>query len=99
MPTLTRIAVGNPIHAIGRATQVLKKVYNVNYTTSYTFNLAGEVDTMTYPSGRVIKQQYDNIGRLSTAKNNASGTQYATSVTYNTASQVTGFSYANGVSA
>ena len=37
---------------LGRTTQVQKKVYNVTYTTSYTYNLAGEVDVMTYPSGR-----------------------------------------------
>jgi YD repeat-containing protein len=85
---------------LGRTTQVQKKVYNVTYTTSYTYNLAGEVDVMTYPSGRAIKQQYDNIGRVSTVKNNAQGgTQYATSAAYNTASQLTGFSYANGVTA
>lgn len=85
---------------MGAPLRFRSKIQNITYTTAYTYNLAGEVDTMTYPSGRVAKQQCDKIGRLSTVKNNATGgTQYATSVAYNTASQVTGFSYANGVSA
>jgi hypothetical protein len=48
-------------------TQVQKKIYNVTYTTGYTHNLAGEAATMTYPSGRVVKNEYDAIGRRRTS--------------------------------
>jgi len=82
---------------LGRTTQVLKKMYNVNYTTSYAFNLAGEVTTMTYPSGRVVKHEYDAIGRVQNVKNNATQANYATSATYSAAGQITGFSYGNSV--
>jgi RHS repeat-associated protein len=85
--------------SLGRMTQVQKKIYNVTYTTSYTYNLAGEVATMTYPSGRVVKQEYDAIGRVQNVKNNTTSANYATSATYNTAGQVTGFTYGNSVSA
>ncbi len=74
-------------------------MYNVNYTTSYAFNLAGEVTTMTYPSGRVVKHEYDAIGRVQNVKNNATQANYATGAAYNTAGQITGFSYGNGVTA
>jgi RHS repeat-associated protein len=85
--------------SLGRMTQVLKKIYNVNYTTSYTYNLAGQVATMTYPSGRVLKQEYDAIGRVQNVKNNTTSANYATSATYNTANQLTGFTYGNSVTA
>lgn len=49
---------------LGRRTQVQKKIYNVTYTTSYAYNLAGEVTTMTYPWGRVVKHEYDASGQI-----------------------------------
>jgi RHS repeat-associated protein len=84
---------------LGRNTQVQKTVYNVAYTTSWTFNLAGQVVTMTYPSGRVIKNNYDSIGRATSVQNNSTSANYASSITYNTANEVTGFSYGNGITA
>jgi len=71
----------------------------VNYTTAYTYNLAGEVVNMTYPSGRVVKHEYDAIGRVQHVKNNSTGATYAGSATYSAANQLTGFSYLNGISA
>ena len=77
-----------------------KKVYNVTYTTSYTYNLAGEVVNMTYPSGRVVQHSYDVIGRLSTVANTSPiSINWVSSVAYNVASQVTGFTYGNGATA
>ena len=76
-----------------------KTVYNVRYTTSYAYNLAGEVTTMTYPSGRAVKQNYDAIGRLQSVQNNATQANYVSGIAYNAANQVTGFSYGNAVSA
>jgi len=74
-------------------------MYNVNYTTSYAFNLAGEVTTMTYPSGRVVKHEYDAIGRVANVKNNATQANYASGAAYSAAGQITGFSYGNSVTA
>ncbi len=71
----------------------------MNYTTAYTYNLAGEVVNMTYPSGRVVKHEYDAIGRVEHVKNNSTGATYAGSATYSAANQLTGFSYLNGISA
>jgi YD repeat-containing protein len=71
----------------------------VNYKTAYTYNLAGEVVNMTYPSGRVVKHEYDAIGRVQAVKNNSTGATYAGSATYSVANQLTGFSYGNSVAA
>jgi RHS repeat-associated protein len=84
---------------LGRQLQLQKTVYNVTYTTSQTYNLAGGVTTMTYPSGRVIKNNFDAIGRRAGIQNNSTSANYATSIGYNAANQVTGFTYGNGVEA
>jgi len=54
---------------------------------------------MTYPSGRVVKHEYDAIGRVQNVKNNATQANYATGAAYNPAGQITGFSYGNGATA
>jgi RHS repeat-associated protein len=83
--------------SLGRTTQVAKKICNVTYTTGYTYNLAGGVVNATYPSGRVVKHEYDNIGRLKNVKNNGTGASYLSNAAYSTASQLTGFTYGNSV--
>jgi RHS repeat-associated protein len=87
------------------ATQVQKVLSGTTYTTGYQYNLAGELKQTTYPSGRVVQQNYDPIGRLcaiaqttgSTCSTNTN--PYATGFAYNTAFELTGFNYANGVAA
>jgi RHS repeat-associated protein len=45
---------------------VQKQVTGANtYTLSYTYNLAGQLASETYPTGRVLTHSYDNAGRLS----------------------------------
>ena len=57
---------------------------------------------VTYPSGRVVQQSFDAIGRLceiapATTRCSTAASPYATAIGYSTASQVTGFNYGNGV--
>ena len=57
---------------------------NYSYNFSYTYDLAGNLKTQTYPSGRVVTQSYNNDGSLnsvtgslaSVAKTYASGFAY-----------------------
>ncbi len=80
---------------LGRVTQFQKVISGTTYTTNYAYNLAGELTSITYPSGRVLQQTYDPIGRLTSI---ASGTTtYVNQFNYNVAWQVTAFSYGNGV--
>jgi RHS repeat-associated protein len=87
---------------LGHLTQLQKVISGVTYTIGYSFNIAGEVTQLTYPSGRVVQQSFDAVGRLceiasvTTGCGNASS-PYATAFTYNNASQVTAFSYGNGI--
>jgi YD repeat-containing protein len=82
---------------LGRVTQVQKVVDNVKYTTNYSYNLASQIVTMTYPSGRVVKNYYDGIGRTTGVQNNSNSAYYASGIGYDTANDVTGFTYGNGV--
>jgi YD repeat-containing protein len=49
---------------LGRMTQLQKVISGMTYTSSYSYNLASELASLTYPSTRVVQQSYDAIGRL-----------------------------------
>jgi RHS repeat-associated protein len=86
---------------LGRMTALAKVIGSTTYTTDYAYNLASEVTQLTYPSGRVVAQTYDGIGRLcgvgASGSTCSSGTTYASGYNYNTAGEVTEFNYGNGV--
>ncbi len=70
------------------------------YTTGYSYNLAGALIEETYPSGRVVKNVLDNSGDLlivESRKNASSGYwHYADAFTYNAAGAVTSMQLGNG---
>lgn len=83
-------------------TQLQKVISGSTYTTNYTYNLAGELTQTTYPSGHVIQQSVDAVGRLceiapSTTGCGTAASPYATGYGYSAASQLTGFKYGNGI--
>src|SRR5262249_42576748 len=85
-------------------TQIQKVIGSTTFTTSYGYNLAGQVTQITYPSGRVVQQSYDAIGRTceiapTTTGCGTAASPFVTALAYNTASEVTGFNYGNGVGA
>jgi RHS repeat-associated protein len=87
---------------LGRTASVAKIIGSATYTTSYGYNLAGEVTLITYPSGTTtVAQTYDGIGRLcgigASGSTCSSGTRYASGLGYNMAGELTGFAYGNGV--
>jgi RHS repeat-associated protein len=89
---------------LGRMTQINKVTSGTTYTTSYAYNLSNELTSITYPSGRVVEQSVDAIGRIcevapQTAGCGTAASPYATAFAYNAASEVTGFNYGNGVTA
>ncbi len=67
------------------------------YNLVYGYNGLGQLSSLTYPSGRIVTQGFDPIGRLSSIASGA--TTYLSSPTYNAAGEVLGFSYGNGVAA
>jgi RHS repeat-associated protein len=90
-------------NTLGQLSQLQKIIGTTTYTTQYAYNLAGEPTSLTYPSGRVVQQSFDAIGRLCAVGTSGStcstGTTYVTGFSYNTAFQVTSFNYGNGVTA
>lgn len=87
---------------LGQVTQLQKVISGTTYTAGYGYNSASEVTSVTYPSGRIVQQSYDAIGRLCEIAPQTTGcgtatSPYATGYSYNPASQVTGFNYGNGV--
>jgi RHS repeat-associated protein len=90
-------------NSLEQTTQLQKVVSGKTYTTSYAYNLANELTQVTYPSGRVVLQGFDAVGRLcavgTTGSTCSSGTTYTNGFTYNAAQQPTAFNYGNGVAA
>ena len=47
------------------------------YEMAYSYDLAGNLKTQTYPSGRVVETSYDAAGRVAGVMNQATGSFYA----------------------
>ena len=89
---------------LGRATQLQKVINGITYNIGYGYNLAGEFTSLTYPSGHVVQQSFDAIGRLCeiaplTTGCSTATSPYATGYSYNTAFEATGLNFGNGVNA
>lgn len=89
---------------MGNVLSLQKTVGTTTYTTGYSYNAAGGLTQVVYPSGRVVQQSYNAVGQLCevaplTTGCGTSTSPYGTGYTYSAAGQVTGFNYGNGVAA
>ena len=69
------------------------------YTTAYTYNLSDAVVTETYPSGRVVRNEFDTDGALSRVSSNRLNQierTYANSFHFNSAGAVERMQLGNG---
>lgn len=63
----------------GRVVNNTQYTPNTSYLpVSYTYDLAGNMTSVTYPSGRAVNYTYDGAGRPATATDSANGITYAT---------------------
>jgi RHS repeat-associated protein len=82
--------------AAGRITQIgTVGVGDLRSSVSYQYNPMAEIAQITYPSGRIVTNSYDDIGRLNSVQSN--GTIYFSNAGYSAAGQLVSFSYGNGV--
>jgi len=84
-----------------------RTIDNKTYDTSYTYDLADHVASITYPSGHTVSYMRDAFGRISTVTlqtkgdhdhdKDDRGTALASNVTYEPFGPVKGFTFGNGV--
>lgn len=73
--------------ALGRVASSTKYIDGNTYTHQYTYNSNGQLFTTQYPSGYVLRYEYDSDGRLKYLKDNATNTAIYTVDSRNTLSQ------------
>ncbi|MGB9236802.1 MAG: RHS repeat-associated core domain-containing protein [Terriglobales bacterium] len=90
--------------ANGRVTQLSKVVNGQTFKIGYRYDAGGDVTQITYPSGRVVQQAYNQVGQLCQIAPSAPGCTaassfYAANFSYNAPGMLTGFNYGNSVTA
>ena len=80
---------------LGRITLASNVIDSVTYPVQYGYNTAGQLASITYPSGRVVSQNYDVVGRMQSIA--GGGATYLTVNAYNAAMLPTGVTYGNQV--
>jgi RHS repeat-associated protein len=80
---------------LGRVTSVSNVIGGTPYPVGYSYNAAGQVGSITYPTGRVVYNNYDSLGRLQTVYNG--GVAQLTVNSYNGAMEPTSLAYPNDV--
>ncbi|HLY97701.1 MAG TPA: RHS repeat-associated core domain-containing protein [Candidatus Angelobacter sp.] len=79
---------------MGHIIQVVKTIGGQNYTISYHYT-NGQLDSTTYPSGRIVYQDHDSIGRLSQIR--TGGSTIFSIGSYNAAGEILTTTYGNGM--
>lgn len=75
--------------AVGRVRGTSQMTDGVTYAMpDYKYDLAGNLVSEQYPSGRVIETQYDAAGRVAGAKNQAMGLYYAGAAATDTSNRI-----------
>jgi RHS repeat-associated protein len=79
--------------------QTSTQTTGASYPFQYHYNLAGELDQETYPSGRVIQSGYDAAGRICWVSKiiNNNPVPYASNVVYDPTGPITTLPLSNGV--
>ena len=98
---LTKVAEGTTnsqtltYDPLGRVTAVSNVIDASTYPVQYGYNPLNQVTSITYPSGRIISQGYDAIGRPSSTS--SGGTTYLAVSAYNADNQPLNTLFGNGV--
>ncbi len=69
--------------AVGRVTASSQSTNQHPYSsTQYSYNLAGGLTSLTYPSGRLVNTSYDGAGRVSGVTGGGTNAAYVSNVAY-----------------
>jgi len=76
-----------------------KKVNNILYRTEYTYDLNGNVATITYPGGRVITYTYNQLNKIASVAETYIGVTrtLVSDITYQPFGDIASMSYGNGM--
>ena len=80
---------------LGRATESTQTDATVPRTFQYAYNLAGSLDSVTYPSGREVTYGFDAAGRPTSAQ--AGTTTYASGIEYASSGGLLQITFGNGL--
>ncbi|HEY6249577.1 MAG TPA: RHS repeat-associated core domain-containing protein [Candidatus Angelobacter sp.] len=82
---------------LGRIKSVSQVIDSTAYLVQYGYNALSQIASITYPTNRVVSQNYDAMGRPSAI---ADGSKtYMNALSFNPAGETLGFTYGNGVQA
>lgn len=74
--------------SLGHITSETQNTDGTAYTLSYTYNLAGGISSETYPSGRIIRTNYDGAGRIAGVKNESNAGYYVGAASSDVANRI-----------
>jgi len=83
-----------PLTPKGQVKKKTKTVDNVQYVTQYSYDMNGNLKTITEPSGEVITNNYSNDKEVSVLKGAAN---LATSINYKPFGGISSLNYGNGI--
>jgi RHS repeat-associated protein len=84
---------------LGRITGVTHTITGTNYPVQYGYNTAGQMTSITYPSGRIVNPGYDAVGRLAQVADTTNSTPYMSvnGSDYNGAGEIKKMVLGNGI--
>ena len=85
----------------GRLTSEIKTTQGSSYTTSYSYDAQGRMDSITYPSGRIVNYSFDGLSRISQIATTLNGTTQilASNINYQPFGGVNSFTFGDGQTA
>src|SRR6266404_8139600 len=85
--------------AFGNVTQESRTESGVTYTTSYQYDAANRITSVTYPDGRIVNYTRDSLGRIQSVSTTVNGSTQTivSNRTYRADGLLTGETFGNGV--
>jgi RHS repeat-associated protein len=84
----------------GQVTGVVRAIGSDTYSTGYSYNTDGTLQSTSYPSGRIVKQDQDANGRMAKLYDSTTPSNpFLNSFSYNAAGLPLAFAFGNGVNA